>query len=154
MKPVFCAEILSALKKSVHVVNSIINNGVDKSTCLTTQVHLHHAWGITLQHPGQLEYHTNTVHKYNLSMVLTQVHCSSTSTLYSGPKLPALLDQNFAGYLCLCLIDAHRKTSYFNSTKYLWILDKLSNSKLYVKMTHMTTNDPRSSKTGSAWSWH
>ena len=40
-----------------------------------------------------------------------QVHCSSTPTLYPGSK-PTLLDHNFAGYLFLCLIDAHGKTSF------------------------------------------
>ena len=93
------------LKIRVHGVNFIVNYGVDKSTCLTTQEHLQHAWDITLQHPGQLGYHTNTVHKYNLSMLLTKVPCLSTSTSYPGSKLPALLDHIFAGYIFLCLID-------------------------------------------------
>ena len=64
---------LMNLKKRVPVVNSIVNYGGDKSTYLTTQEHLQHAWGITLQHPGQLGCHNNTVHKYNPSMLLTQV---------------------------------------------------------------------------------
>ena len=83
--------------------------GVDKATCLTTQEHLKHAWGITSQHSGQPEYHTNTV--LNLSMLLTQVPSSSKSTFYPGSKLSALLDHIFAGYSILCLIDAHGKTS-------------------------------------------
>ena len=44
-------------------------------------------------------------------MLLTQVPCSFTSALYTGPKLPDVSDYNFAGYLFLCLIDAHGKTS-------------------------------------------
>ena len=43
-------------------------------------------------------------HARNTSM------CSSTSALYRGPNLPALPDQIFAGYLFLCLTDAHGKT--------------------------------------------
>ena len=45
-------------------------------------------------------------------MLLTQVPCSSTSTLYPGPKLQAILDHIFAGYLSLCLIDTHGKTPW------------------------------------------
>ena len=39
------------------------------------------------------------------------IPCSSTSALYCGLKLPALPDHIFAGYLFLCLIAAHEKTS-------------------------------------------
>ena len=35
------------LQKSIHVVNYIVNFGVEKSTCLTSQEHLQHAWDIT-----------------------------------------------------------------------------------------------------------
>ena len=90
--------ILVTLTKGAPVVKYIVNYGVDNSICLTTQEHLQHAWGITLQCPGQLGYHTNTVHKYNLSMLVTQVPCSSSSTLEAGPKLPGLLAHIFAGY--------------------------------------------------------
>ena len=38
---------LVTLKKRVHIFNYIVSYGVGKSTCLTTQEHLHHAWGIT-----------------------------------------------------------------------------------------------------------
>ena len=102
---------LVTLKKRVPVVHFIVNYCVDKCTYLTTQEHLQHAWGITFQHPDQLGYHTNTVYKHNPSMLLTQVPCSFTSAFYPGSKLPALLDHIFAGYLFLCLIDAHGKTS-------------------------------------------
>ena len=34
----------------------------------------------------------------------------STSTFYHGPKLSELLDHIFAGYVFLCIIDAHAKT--------------------------------------------
>ena len=61
---------LVTIKKRVSVVNSTINYGVDKSTCLTTQEHLQHAWDIMLQHPGHLGYHTNTVHMYNHTSAL------------------------------------------------------------------------------------
>ena len=41
--------------------------------------------------------------------------CSSTSTFYPGSKLSELLDYIFAGYLFLCLIDPHGKTSLCGS---------------------------------------
>ena len=44
-------------------------------------------------------------------MLLRQVLCSVTATFYPGSKLSALLDPIFAGYLFLCLSDAHGKTS-------------------------------------------
>ena len=84
------------LKKRIHVVKYNYY-GVDKFTCLT--------------HQGQLGYHTNTVYKHNLSMLLTQLPCSFTSTFYPGSRLPALLDHTFAGYLFLFRTDAHGKTS-------------------------------------------
>ena len=43
-------------------------------------------------------------------MLMIQVPSSSMPTLYLGPKLCALHDHIFTGYLFLCLIDAHRKT--------------------------------------------
>ena len=49
------------------------------------------------------------------AMLLTQVQCPTTSTFYPGSKLLALLDDTFAEYLFLCLIDAHRKTSLCGS---------------------------------------
>ena len=45
---------LVTIKKRVHVVIYVVTYGVDKSTYLTNQEHLEHAWDITLQHPGQL----------------------------------------------------------------------------------------------------
>ena len=49
--------------------------------------------------------------KAQITMQGIQVPCSSTSTFYAGSKLSELLDHVFAGYLFLCLIDAHGKTS-------------------------------------------
>ena len=49
------------------------------------------------------------------AMLLTQVQCTTTSTFYPGSKLLALLDDTFAEYLFLCLIDAHGKTSLCGS---------------------------------------
>ena len=69
---------LVTFKKRVHVANYVDNSGVDKSTYLTKQEHLQHAWDITFPHPGQLGYHTNTVYKHKPSMLLTQVRCSFT----------------------------------------------------------------------------
>ena len=46
-----------------------------------------------------------------ITMQGIQVPCSSTSTFYPGSKLSELLDNIFAVYLFLCLIDAHGKTS-------------------------------------------
>ena len=83
---------LVPLKKRVHVVNYVVNYGVVRFTCLTSQEHLQHAWDITFQCPGELGYHSSTIYKHNPSMVFTQVHCSSTPTFYPGSKLPALLD--------------------------------------------------------------
>ena len=97
---------LVTLKKGVHV-KFIVNYGVDQSTCLITQ----HSWSTTLQQSGQLGSHTDIAHKHNLSMLLTQVPCSFTSALYPGTNVPALADHIFSGYLFLCLIDAHGKTS-------------------------------------------
>ena len=48
-------------------------------------------------------------------MLLTQVLCSSTSTFYPLSKLSELLDHIFAGYIVLCLVDAHGKTSLCGS---------------------------------------
>ena len=104
-----CARLVT-LQIRVHVVNYVVNYGVDKSTYLTDQEHLQHAWDITFQHPGQLAYHTNTVHKYNISMLLTQG--------IANPHLHSTLDKNLsflhdiilAEYLFLCLIYAHGKT--------------------------------------------
>ena len=101
---------LVTLKKRIQVVNYIVNYGVDKSTCLTTQEKLQHAWCISLQHIGHLGYHTNIVHKYNLSMLLTQVPCSSTSTLYLDQTYQLYLTTSLQEYLFLCLVDAHGKT--------------------------------------------
>ena len=47
----------------------------------------------------------------NLNTAPTLFTELSTSTHYPGPKLPALLDHIFAGYIFLCPIDAHGKTS-------------------------------------------
>ena len=103
---------LVTLKKRVHVVNYAVYYGVDKSTYLTNQKHLQHAWDITFQHPGQLGYYTKTVYKHNPSMLLTQVHCSSTPTFYPDQNDQLYLTTSFAGYLFLCLIDAHAKTPF------------------------------------------
>ena len=101
---------LVTLKKRVPVVHFMFNYVVDKSTCLTTQEHLQHAWDITLQHPGQLGYHDKTVVKHKPSMLWIQVACSFTATFYPGPKVPGILDHIFVEFLFLCLIDAHGKT--------------------------------------------
>ena len=80
-----------------YYTNYIVNYGVDKSTCLTYQ--------------GQLGCHSNMNHKYNLSMLLTQVPFSFTYTFYPGSKPPPVLDHIFAGFLFLCLIAAIGKTT-------------------------------------------
>ena len=49
--------------------------------------------------------------KAQITMQGIQAPSSSTSALYLLPNLPALPDHIFAGYLFLCLIDAHGKTS-------------------------------------------
>ena len=99
---------LVTLKKRIHVVIFVVNNGVDKSTCLTNQEHLQHAWDMIFQHSGYLGYQTKTV--LNLSNLLIQVPCSSIPKFFPGSKLPALLDHIFAGYLFLCLLHAQGKT--------------------------------------------
>ena len=73
------------------------------------------------------------------AMLLTQVPCLVTSTFYPGSKLLALLDNTFAEYLFLCLIDAHGKTSLCGSHQVPLDYGQPSYSKLSVKMTHMTT---------------
>ena len=80
----------------------------------------------------------NTVH--SISMSLTQVPCSVTPTFSHGSKQPALLDCIFAEYLFLCLIDAHGKTSLQEFHQVPLDPEKLSYSKLSVKMTHMITH--------------
>ena len=49
------------------------------------------------------------------AMLLTQVPCPVSSTIYSGSKLLAILHHTFAEYLFLRLIDAHGKTSLCGS---------------------------------------
>ena len=67
-------------------------------------------------------------------MLLIQVPCPITSTLYPGSKLLALLDHTFAEYLFLCLIDAHGKTPLcgshqvpldYGQTKHVWYTQQL-----------------------------
>ena len=48
--------------------------------------------------------------KAQITMQGIQVPWLSTSTFYHGPRLSELLDHIFAGYLFLCLIDAHGNT--------------------------------------------
>ena len=64
---------------------------------------------IFIYDPGRLPF--LLISKAQITMQGIQVPCSSTSTFYPGSNLPELLDHIFAGYLFLCLIDAHGKTS-------------------------------------------
>ena len=63
---------------------------------------------ISIYDPGGLP--ILLIQKAQITMQGIQVPCISMSTFYPGPKLSELLDHIFAGYLFLCLIDAHGKT--------------------------------------------
>ena len=64
---------------------------------------------ISTYDPGGLPF--LLIPKAQITMQGTQVFCSCTSTFYPGSKLSEQLDHIFAGYVFLCLIDAHGKTS-------------------------------------------
>ena len=65
----------------------------------------------------------------------------------SHPHLHSTLDQTYQLYLTTSLLDTYffaslmhmEKHHCYDFTKYFWLLDKLSQSKFSVKMTHMTT---------------
>ena len=67
---------------------------------------------ISIYDPGRLPF----LHiKAQITMQETQALCSPTSTFYPGSKLSGLLHHIFAGYIFLCPIDAHGKTSLYGS---------------------------------------